>query len=218
LFVAYWLDRAFPEIARIGRPATTSDLPKDTELAAKLFLKAGGFSSLAELNGRQVIRLISDQGLLRELSYVYSMVDFMCRKYEFRPDVSQRVELARAYVLKNEHDPIGTFSESKIEKIWNQYRSSAPYIYALYRYLAFINRRKASINDLAADLITMSKEHHVRRILGYAAYATDRIAVTRMHGVRERDFDEIPRVRPPLRHFTWENALVDGFDRSSAIR
>ncbi|HEV2606187.1 MAG TPA: hypothetical protein VGU24_21270 [Microvirga sp.] len=217
LFAAYWLDRALVEAERIGQPLTMNNLPSDVELAFRHFLQTGGFLSLAEFNGGKIVRLIRKRALLRELSYVYHMIDFMCRKHEFRPDIPQRIDLARAYVIKNEHDHLGMYKESKIEKIWNQYRSSSPYIYAFFRHISLNARLNIPIREVAAGLLSMAQGQRIQRLLGYAAHAADRVAETPTRGVRVRDFLEVPRVRPQLRPFTWENAWLEGFDRKSPI-
>ena len=138
--LAYLLDRYLHR--------AQSDTEKDTEtlqLMAILILSYGGFMSFFE--GQQAKGLLDDiKKANRELGYVYRIVDFICRYNKWsgaaENDPNLTIESAKSFVEKWGHEGDASYGISKIAKIWEKYKSSAPYISQSIGFFRFGSRKR----------------------------------------------------------------------------
>jgi hypothetical protein len=118
------------------------------------------------------------------------------------------VKVARFFAEKIE--PMGEqLGNSKIEKVWNQYRAAAPYVYAFYPRLYCVDRQEGTVakakriteEDWVGRIAQLATKSTLEECLGHAAFAADVLAKTGTRDVRKRDFKEVPRQEPLLREF-----------------
>jgi hypothetical protein len=117
--------------------------------------------------------------------------------------------------------------DSKIEKIWNQYRDAAPYIYAFYPRLYCANSwegavekaKKITEEEWFSCVAQLAKKSTLDECLGHAAFAADVLAKTDAHNVRTRDFKAFSRKEPLLREFdAFEKTIFESFDDKGPIK
>jgi len=154
----------------------------------------------------------------RELHYVYWIVDYLCR-YQKYVGGTQKFDIETAKQFLTQCAPAGTYSKSKIEKIWLNYKDSAPYIFAFYPFLSRPLKQEPGSPEKVLYFIEKlaSKKKRLVQLLGRAAYAAD-ILDGLAHDVRINDFKNIERVEPPVRPFTsFELAMINNIDRNAPI-
>ena len=117
-------------------------------------------------------------------------------------DPNFTIESAKSFVAMWAHEDKATYGESKIGKIWDQYKNAAPYIFAVYRFFSFRLNRTKSIDEIVDWLEKFaSNQQRLSRFIGRAAYASD-ILAGKARNVRHSDFRNIERLAPPIRPFT----------------
>ena len=214
--LAWLLDR------HLGRHQIGSKEYKETlRLMVNVLMDCGGSKSCVEGSGAKDL-LYDVKQANRELGYVYRIVDFMCR-YSERPEVvvndpNFTIESAKSFVAMWAHEDKATYGESKIGKIWDQYKNAAPYIFAVYRFFSFRLNRTKSIDEIVDWLEKFaSNQQRLSRFIGRAAYASD-ILAGKARNVRHSDFRNIERLAPPIRPFTaTELDIISSIDRQAPI-
>jgi hypothetical protein len=210
--LAYLLDRY---VNRTETGAPIDDQTLRSMLA--LFLRFGGFA--ASFQGRGAKGLVSSaRKANRELGYVYRIVDYMCRYKRYGDgEVKFNIESAKTFVQKWEHEE-KIYSASKISKIWEKYKNAAPYIFALYPFF-WRGLQRAITPDEVMDWLEKctSDQERLTRLVGRAAYAAD-ILAEQARNVRQRDFEDIERIAPPMRPFAQdERSIIRSIDRQAPI-
>lgn len=141
--LTYLLDRHL----RRGQPGS-EEYKEKLQLMLAVFMECGGFASCVKSLGAK--SLLDDvKRANRELGYVYRIVDFMCRyskaSDEAENDPNFTIESAKSFV---EQYATRGYGPSKVGKIWDQYKSAAPYIFAIYRFFSFRLNRAKSIDEI----------------------------------------------------------------------
>jgi hypothetical protein len=156
----------------------------------------------------------------RELHYVYWIVDYLCRyKKYFGGTHKFNIETAKQFLEQCAPEGKASYGESKIEKIWLNYKDSAPYIFAFYPFLSRALKQEGGSPEQVLYFIEKlaSNKERLIRLLGMAAYAAD-ILDGLAHDVRINDFKNIERVEPLTRPFTsFEFAMINNIDRKAPI-
>lgn len=156
------------------------------EIAA-IFQMTGGFSQF--LRGRSFRDIISDfRSREVEREYIYRIVSYLVRYQKHMPaDSNYTLASAWTFVSLSVHRNLPNYGESKIEKIWAEYKVAAPYIFAFHPVIRF-SSGKASPEAVFARLTgIVSKQERIDRLLGRAAYAANVLqGVAR--DVRTKDF------------------------------
>jgi hypothetical protein len=179
-----------------------------------VLLLHGGFGLL--INGRSARVLLRDfKEMDCRLKYVFGITDYLVRTAVY-PDSRNPETLADAkvYVCKWEDDS----GLSKIEKIWEDFKLAAPYVYAFRQERSFRSiEAKCPRDALDWALAFVESPGRVARVLGRAAFAMD---VLKRHASDQRvsDFKGIARVVPSVRPFTSEErALIESIDRTAPL-
>jgi len=180
-----------------------------------LFRECGGFSGGLQGPGAKAL-LRRAKKSAKELQYVYLITQFMCRYHKYLPDGDKfQIESAKFFVEQNFLK--GSYGASKISKIWEQYKHTAPYIFASYSMVRALKQMK-TVDEVVEGLKRVtSNQRRLTRVIGVAAYAAN-ILHLQAHNIRVSDFRDITRVAPPLRQFDeTELACIDSIDRNVAI-
>lgn len=182
------------------------------DIIVDLIMSSGGFSKLVKGRGEKAL-LSQAKRKMRELGYVFRIMDFLCRyKKASLDDAKFNIQCAKYFVEKAEHED-KTWKSSKIEKIWLQYRCAAPYIFTFY---PMVSSRlpKISLTTEVIDALERlaSDQRHLDCLIGLAAYAAD-ILVGKARDVRIADFKNVSRVMPLARSFdSDELAIINSYD------
>lgn len=199
--------------------------PKQAALALKLYFETAQVKKDISHRGRTLSSLHNDKDRRRDLMFVYHVMDFLVRaSLSGRKDVC-KVKIARFFAEKIE--PMEEqVSASKVEKVWNQYRAAAPYIYAFYPILyradgqqdACAEAKKITEEEWICRIARLATKSTLEECLGHAAFAADVLAKTGTRDVRIEDFERVSRVRPSLLEFDAEEQLIfESFDDDAAI-
>jgi hypothetical protein len=174
-----------------------------------------GFGPL--VNGKSGRALLHDfKEMDRRLKYVLGITDYLVRAAVY-PDHRNPETLADAkvYVCKWEDD----CGLSKIEKIWEDFKLAAPYIYAFHQERSFRPiEAKCPRDALNWALAFVGSPARVARLLGRAAFAMD---VMKRYASDQRvsDFKGIARVVPSVRPFnSEERAIIESIDRTAPLK
>jgi hypothetical protein len=183
-----------------------------------LFIRFGGFAAF--LQGRGAKGLLSDaRKAIRDLRYIYMIVKYMCRYGKHGDDkLKFNIESAKTFVEKWEPEGDKTYKSSAISKIWERYKNAAPYIFASY---PFLQRgfQKGITPDEVMDWVEKftSDQRRLDRLVGRAAYAAD-ILAGKARNVRQRDFEGVERVAPPMPLFIQDEiSIISSIDRQAPI-
>jgi hypothetical protein len=151
----------------------------------------------------------------RDLTIVYHIMDFLVRATLSGREEVCKVKIARFFVekLKPMEEQLGA---SKILKVWDRYRTAAPYIYAFYPRLyaadsqrgAFAEAIKITEEDWISRVAQLATRSTLEECLGHAAFAADVLKTTGTRDVRIKDFEPLSRVRPLLREFNANEQLI----------
>jgi hypothetical protein len=181
-----------------------------------LFRECGGFSGGLRGPGERTLLRNAKKSAI-ELQYVYLIVQFMCRYRRYLPDGDKfQIESAKQFVGQN-FPKEKTHGESKISKIWEQYKHAAPYIFASYSVVRALSRMKTVEEAVGCLNWLTSNQQRLTRVIGVAAYAAD-ILAHQARNMRVPDFKNITRIEPALRRFNEvELACISSIDRKVAI-
>ena len=207
----FYLASHLPQISSNNHVASAlRELPaEELLLAMGMFLITGQKRMSFGLGGRRLAFLHNDRHKRQELRIVYNIMDFLVRAH-----LDGRHELctaAKARKFAEKLEPREErVSQSKIEKIWDLYRTSAPYIYAFCPRLY----PAASQQEVASELVIERDDDWVRSVsqlakrstlhewLGHAAFASGILDEgKKARDVRKKDFRGVSAVTPPLRPF-----------------
>jgi len=188
--------------------------PKITKALALHFETAHVKKELSH-SGKTLSSLHNDKNKRRDLTFVYHIMDFLVRAtLSGREDIC-KVKIARFFVekLKPMEEQLGA---SKILKVWDWYRTAAPYIYAFYPRLycadsqqgAFAEAKKITEEDWFSCIAQLATKSALEECLGHAAFAADVLKKTGTRDVRIKDFQQVPRVGPLLREFDADELLI----------
>lgn len=208
--LAHLLDR------RLKR--NTKNDSSELKLMLSLFLQCGGFAGCFKSWGEQDL-FYDIKHAERDLGYVYRIVRYLCRYHKHHgEDANYTIETAKAFVKLSAHEGKMTYRSSKIGQIWEKYKNSAPYIFAIYRHY---NRSIAKADDVdqIVDWLERfsSKKNRLIRLVGVAAFAAD-VLLGKARNVRRSDFKECERVEPPLPPFSaHEWNIITATDRQAPI-
>jgi len=188
-------------------------------LAFSMFRETGEKKASFGLGGRTLSKLHNDTHKRQELRVVYQVMDFLVRATLAGRDDLCTVVLARYFTTKIEH-----LSQSTVEKIWDRYRTAAPYINAFYPRLypaANGQGAQAAIKtdvDWISCITQLLRKLTLDECFGQAAFAADALARTGTRDVRIEDFKDVPRVSPPARPFDAdeEKIIKDYYDDKTA--
>src|SRR5206468_653568 len=142
--------------------------------------------------------------------YVFEIVDYLCRFQKNEAKVQQHFETnaqpygpsflsieSAKFIVSNSNEP--QFGISKVSKIWEKYKASAPYVYALYPFV--VGRAVPTEAQVIGRLRLLTKDaRRMSRIIGVAAFAADVLA-GHARNVRTRDFVHVVRLVPRVRSF-----------------
>jgi hypothetical protein len=172
-----------------------------TEMLFSLLMQAGGFP--ATINGKSERALLLEfLDCKSELEYVHAIVKYLLRHNTF-PDPRDRftIEDAKDFVCQS-HKINPHYDLSKISKIWEKHRFSAPYIFALFEEPSF--RFKPIKTNKVLDWIErfVRSERRLARFLGQAAFAMDVLVSAGARNQRTSDFVNILRIAPKVSPFT----------------
>lgn len=217
IVLAHILDQHLSEV-RGSSTTKKLALANDFNLVVALVRSSGGFAKLVE--GRSGTSLLSNAELSRrDFGYVYRIVGYLCRcKIDPTRIRKDTIGDARSFVELNCHEGMNTYGESRIEKIWNQYKTSAPYLFAFHECLLSTIDRKAPIREVVALLTTLAADQkRLEHLFGIAAYVAD-ILAKKAHDVRTDDFKGIKRVAPEMVRFDKEElAIIESIKRDAPI-
>lgn len=190
------------------------------EIIVALVKVRGGFSKLVEGRGGKLL-LSRAAKRIRELGYIYQLIDFLCRYKDYNHDNSKfDITAAIYFVAKEMHEGDKTYGESRIEKIWHKYKDAAPYVYAFYRCFSSRLVNPISIKDVMKCIENLASDHgRLMDLIGKAAYVADILSERKVRNVRIKDFANVPRVRPSTDPFsTDELTIISSIDRQAPIR
>jgi hypothetical protein len=225
LYLLYHIDRMWREYESTTGLATPP--PEKLFTAIHTFLQTGESRQSFGFRGRLLSKLHNDGANRRDWAVVFLIMDYLTRVYRIgknRKDLL-KVGLARYFVEKT--DPLGhPLSPSIIEKIWNQYVESAPYIYGFYRAMNLDEkaedvspkRQIKTDNEWVAYVTRLAGSAKVDQCIGYAAFAADALALTDTRVVRTTDFLGSDRASPPRREFDpEEKAIIESYDPKAPL-
>jgi hypothetical protein len=225
LYLLYHVDHFFREDdgTALFRKITTEEVA----LAMTMYFGTGQIRKNFGHRGRTLSNLHNDKKRRRDLMFVYHVMDFLVRaSLSGREDDVCKVKIARYFAEKIE--PMGEqLSASKVEKVWNQYRAAAPYIYAFYPRLyradgqqgACAKAKKITEEEWIGRIAQLATKSTLEDCLGHAAFAADVLAKTDTHDVRTQDFKEVSRKAPLLREFSAiEQTIIGSYDDKAPIK
>ena len=192
----------------------------DFALIIELIKSRGGFTKLVEGRGGRLL-LSQAARKLRELGYIYQLIDFLCRYKDNNPDPSKfDITGAIYFVAKQMHEDDKTYGESGIEKIWHKYKDAAPYIYSFYECLSSRLAGAISINEAIKGIRNLAADHdRLTDLIGKAASVVDILSERKVRNVRTQDFANVTRVRPSTSPFAAEElTIIASIDRQAPIR
>jgi hypothetical protein len=204
LFLLHHLTRDSHDTPSYFRKLTV----EEALLAFCMFLQAGKKRKSFGLGGRTLSFLHNDVQKHQELRIIYQVMDFLVRAtLACRSDLCKSV-IARYFAEKVE-PPTEHLGKGAIEKIWDRYRTAAPYIYAFYpRLYPMAGQQGAELKtpiktdpDWGHLIAQLAEKSTVEECLGHAGFAADVLKKTKMRDVRTRDFENIPHIAPLLRPF-----------------
>ena len=178
-------------------------------VALLLVLHTGEKRSNFGLGGLWSSTLHNQEKGRAELLIAYSIIDCLVRVETQNYRKFLAVARARHFVRNNARVSNG-FSVSQIEKIWDHYRASAPYIYALF---PILYGPELEVPETFATA-KITEEMWVERIngclkrvtletmFGHAAFAADVLKKTKTRDVRLADFKDIVRKTPATKAIT----------------
>jgi hypothetical protein len=181
-----------------------------------LFQLCGGFGVFVQSRGAKGL-LAQAKRASTDLRCVYRIVNYMCRyqKYCGTADDNFTIESAKEFVRNH-------FSEekkgsSKISKIWEEYKTASPHIFAIYPTWRLLQRMKTFDDVVDACQWLATDKKHLEKLIGRAAYAAD-VMNRKARNVRISDFKAVHRVAPPLLCFTQrELNVIATIDRNAPI-
>ncbi len=176
--------------------------------------------------GKTLSSLHNDKSTRRDLLFVYHVMDFLVRATLSGREDLCKVERARHFAEKSE--PMDEhLSASGVEKAWNRYRDAAPYIYAFYPKLYFVDSqagsfaetKKISEEDWISRIALLAERSTLEECLGHAAFAADVLVKTTTRVVRDNDFETVARKEPVWRDFdAAELFLINTFTKTAPIK
>lgn len=197
-----------------GLKSPSPDRPLD--LLASLFLASGGFAA-CQTTPRSGFLLKKFKKAIREIEYVFQIVEYMCRYALFEESVENHferigriygpayftIESAKSFVEESRTDGFG---RRTISAIWEKYKTAAPYLYAFY---GVMSKRTPRTADEAVDCIAeiSSNQALLQKLFGVAAFATD-VLKGKPRNVRASDFRDVPRVTPECHDFSVEELEI----------
>jgi len=208
------------DIRNEARKRRSNEDELDFALIFELIKSRGGFTKLVEGRGSKLL-LSQAARKLRELGYVYQLIDFLCRYKDNNPDPSKfDITGAIYFVAKQMHEDDKTYGESGIEKIWHKYKDAAPYIYSFYECLSSRLADAISINETKQCIKNLASDHsRLASLIGKAAYVADILSEMKVRNVRIQDFANVTRVRPSTSQFSAEElTIIASIDRQAPIR
>ena len=193
--------------------------------AINMYFETGQIRKNFGHRGKTLSALHNDKYRRRDLMFVYQIVDFLVRaKLAGREDIC-KVKIALFFARKIK--PMGVkLGKTSVEKVWNKYRTVAPYIYALYPTLYFndgqelplTEMKKITEEDWISCIAKLAEKSTLEECLGHAAFAIDVVAETGARDVRIKDFEQVPRVEPLLREFNAnEQRIIESYDDTGPI-
>jgi hypothetical protein len=179
-----------------------------------VLLTHGGMRSL--VNGSSAGALLRRfKKMDQRLKYVVGITSYLVR-CAVHPDKTnpETIGAAKAFVCKWEDDA----GLSKIEKIWEDFKLAAPYIYALHLERSFRPHKAERPADvLKWTLAFIKNPARVDRFLGHAAFAMDTLK-RHASDQRQSDFRGRTRIVPFVRPFDCEErAFIASFDPSGPL-
>ena len=130
-------------------------------------------------------------------------------------DENFSIESAKVFIENSEERGYGV---SKISKIWEKYKSAAPYIFASYPFFRHGLQNAFTPEEIMDWLENFtSNQRHLDRFVGRAAYAAD-ILAGKARNVRKSDFKDVERVTPPMVAFTSDEMdIIASINRHAPI-
>jgi hypothetical protein len=192
----------------------------DFALIFELIKSRGGFLNLVEGRGGKLL-LSQAARKIRELGYIYRLIDFLCRYQDNNPDLSKfDITAAIYFVAKQEHEDDKTYGVSRIEKIWLKYKDAAPYVYSFYECLSSRLAGAISINEAIKCIKNLASDRgRLTDLIGKAAYVADILSERKVRNVRIQDFVNVARVHPSTGPFSADEiTIIASIDRQAPIR
>ena len=222
--IAYILDQQFKR-ADYG-------VNRDLMPLVNFFFDIGGLLSCIDSHGAQgILEDISVDVVQKEIPYVYYIVEYLCKyeiSYDGRRSSYRTIGAAQEFTRKCAPDGDKTYESSKIQQIWLEYKSAAPYIYAFYPLFRLYYRRTSKqysgkkdvkIADIFEFIRRVaSKQRVISRMVGHVSYAAHLLHATKARDVRINDFKDVPAVPPCIRSFSKEERdLLENYQPDSQI-